>query len=98
MKQTPRRSVLVAILAALGPLAPAMAQEPAESGTSAPAGDVPAATQKPPMKINKPIRMHEPMATPMAKPGTMKEDMHEGMMQKDAAMKEMMEKEEQDMK
>ena len=42
--------------------------------------------------------MHEPMTTPMAKPGMMKEDVHKDMMQKDAAMKDMMEKEEQDMK
>ena len=38
------------------------------------------------------------MTTPMAKPGMMKEDMSRGMAQKDPEMKDMMEKEENDMR
>jgi hypothetical protein len=57
-----------------------------------------AAAKKKPMVMKKPIRMHEPMTSPMAKPSMMKEDVHEGMMRQEAQMKEMMEEEARSMK
>ena len=50
------------------------------------------------MKSRKPMQMDEPMTTPMAKEGTMKEDVKNGMMKKDAEMKKMMQGEEEEMK
>ena len=58
-----------------------------------------AAAKKPvQMKVNNRIKMDEPMDTPMAKAGMMKEDMKKGMMKKDAEMKEMIREEEEEMK
>jgi hypothetical protein len=87
---------------AIAALAHSFANAAPEPGaqTASPAGAAepgPAPKTHKKMKTKKPIKMHEPMTTPMARPGMMKEDMNRGMTQKDSEMRDMMEKEEKDM-
>jgi len=49
------------------------------------------------MKSRKPMKMGEPMTTPMAKEGMMKGEVKKGMMKKDAEMKKMVQGEEKEM-
>jgi hypothetical protein len=96
-------SLIYLVGLAIAGLAPSFASAAPEPGaqTPTPAGatePVSAPKTHKKMKMKKPIKMHEPMTTPMAKPGMMKEDMNRGMAQKDSEMKDMVEKEEKDMR
>lgn len=95
-------SLICVVGLAMAGFAPSITSAAPDAGaqSAAPAGKaqrVPVPKPRKQMKMKKPIKMHEPMTTPMAKPGMMKEDMARGMAQKDSEMKDMMEKEEKDM-
>lgn len=100
MKPSARHLFLILAFGPFLPLASAAPprEEAPSAGPSTGASTAAATGATTPMKTEKPIRMHEPMTTRMARPGMTKQDMHDGLMQKEAAMKDRMDEEERDMK
>ena len=83
------KPILLSAVALLFAAQPTLSQAPpqnqgAETGSAQPAE-----------KMKKPMRMNEPMPTPMAKEGMMKGDVEKHAAEKQAEMNEMMKKEEE---
>jgi len=69
-----------------------------ESHGEADQEDVTAAKKSMRITSEKPMKMDEPMDTPMAKEGMIKEDVKKSMMEKDSEMKKVIEGEEEEMR